>query len=658
MSKIELDSFLSYRFLSEPTYSPSGNMAAYLSHSPCLAKNNYESSLWVCDMVDGGERRISCREDIQSFLWIDDTSLLISVKSKKFESKLSIVDLCGEEREFAHLPCQISLAGRLKDGRIVLTVDEAPDRLHELLHKTGEEREKAICEMEQEDAHFRILDEYPFWFNGKGFISGLRRGIYLLDNGELVPITPSGYRVEGMALCEDRTRIVYFGNEFTAVQPDTHQLCVYSADDGKTSYVYPEGSLRFSRVAMDADGRLWAAARIMDEVHPVEPCERLFVSEPDGTLKRADDGEWSFGNAIGSDCRYGSYSDFIVREGKLWFIATVFNSSQVFCCEPGKAPFQCTELNGSVDGIDVKDGQILAVAMKDTRLQELYVKKHDSDFIQITNQNSRLCDDLNTVLPKEVTFVNSCSMRVHGFVLEPVGYVKGNNYPAILDIHGGPHTAYGNVFYHEMQYWANSGYYVIYCNPRGSAGRGDVFGDIRGNWGGIDYEDIMEFVDTALNEFPDIDRTRLGVTGGSYGGYMTNWIIGHTDRFKAAATQRSLFNLISDEGTSDCGMRFRKQHLNLAEGEDPMDKLWNMSPAKYIENAVTPTLIIHSEEDKRCWYAEGLQLFTALKQNGVEARMVLFKGENHELSRSGKPRNRIKRLKEITEWMNRFLKHA
>ena len=139
---------------------------------------------------------------------------------------------------------------------------------------------------------------------------------------------------------------------------------------------------------------------------------------------------------------------------------------------------------------------------------------------------------------------------------------------------------------------------------------------------------------------------------------MTNWIIGHTNRFRAAATQRSLFNLISDEGTSDCGMRFRKQHLNLAAGEDPMEKLWNMSPAKYIENAVTPTLIIHSEEDKRCWYAEGLQLFTALKQNGVEARMVLFKGENHELSRSGKPRNRIKRLKEITEWMNRFLKHA
>ena len=138
---------------------------------------------------------------------------------------------------------------------------------------------------------------------------------------------------------------------------------------------------------------------------------------------------------------------------------------------------------------------------------------------------------------------------------------------------------------------------------------------------------------------------------------MTNWIICHTDRFKAAATQRSIFNLVSLEGTSDCGMTFRKQHLQPTQDKSRvMEELWDRSPIKYAENIKTPTLIIHSEEDKRCWYVEGLQMFTALKQNGIEARMVLFKDENHELSRSGKPRNRIKRLKEITAWMDRFLK--
>lgn len=658
MSKIQLDSFLSYRFLSRAVYSPSGERAAFLSHTPCLARNCYESSLWVCNLIDGGETRVGSMNNVQEFLWIDDAHLLISVKSEKPESELKIVSLSGAEQEFARLPCRASLAGRLADGRIVLMIEEVPTRLKELLYKDGSEREKAVLKMAREDDHFRILDEYPFWLNGKGYISGTRRGIYLLDNGELTAITPINFRVEGMSISQDNTRIVYFGNDFTTVQPDTHQVCVYSAVDGKTTCAHPEGSLRISRVAMAADGRLWIAARVMDGAHPVEPCENLFVATPHGALERADDGEWSFGSSIGSDCRYGSCDDFIVRDGKLWFIATVLNSSHAFVCEPGKSPTLFAEWNGSIDGIDEKGGQLLAIAMEGPRLQELYIGKQSSAFSAVTRQNSDLNHELEIVPPVEISFTNSRGTTVYGYVLEPSGHISGEKSPAILTIHGGPHTAYGSVFYHEMQYWASIGYYVIYCNPTGSAGRGNAFGNIRDAWGSVDYNDIMEFVDSALRKFSDIDPARLGVTGGSYGGYMTNWIICHTNRFKAAATQRSIFNLVSHEGTSDCGMRYRKQHLNLTGHEDPADVLWDLSPAKYIENAATPTLIIHSEEDKRCWYAEGLQLFTALKQNGVEAKMLLFKGENHELSRSGKPRNRIKRLKEITKWMDHYLKQA
>ncbi|MDL2248406.1 S9 family peptidase, partial [Tyzzerella sp. OttesenSCG-928-J15] len=234
-------------------------------------------------------------------------------------------------------------------------------------------------------------------------------------------------------------------------------------------------------------------------------------------------------------------------------------------------------------------------------------------------------------------------------------YEAGKKYPAILDIHGGPKAAFGDSFFHEMQYWANQNYFVLFCNPRGSDGKGNEFADIRGKYGTIDYDDIMQFVDECLKKYPDINEDKLGVTGGSYGGFMTNWIIGHTDRFKAAATQRSISNWIAFNYISDIGYYFGTDQM-MAGAWDNVEKLWWHSPLKYLDKAKTPTLVIHSDEDYRCWIPEGYQVFTALKIHGVDTRMCVFHGENHELSRSGKPEHRMRRLKEITEWMDKYLK--
>lgn len=143
--------------------------------------------------------------------------------------------------------------------------------------------------------------------------------------------------------------------------------------------------------------------------------------------------------------------------------------------------------------------------------------------------------------------VSRGSYELDGWILKPADFDEKRTYPAILDIHGGPKTAYGEVFFHEMQFWAGQGYVVFFCNPTGSDGRGDRFADLRGRYGQIDYEDLMAFTDAVLDRVPQIDTRRLGVTGGSYGGYMTNWIIGHTDRFAAAASQRSIANWVVDD---------------------------------------------------------------------------------------------------------------
>ncbi|HPE67037.1 MAG TPA: prolyl oligopeptidase family serine peptidase, partial [Synergistales bacterium] len=181
------------------------------------------------------------------------------------------------------------------------------------------------------------------------------------------------------------------------------------------------------------------------------------------------------------------------------------------------------------------------------------------------------------------------------------------------------------------------------------------FDDIRGKYGTVDYDDLMAFTDWAVEHLPFVDKDRLGVTGGSYGGYMTNWIIGHTDRFKAAASQRSISNWISKMGISDIGYYFVPDQ-QAADIWSDHEKLWFHSPLKYADRAKTPTLFIHSEEDHRCELTQGLQMFTALKLHGVETNICVFKGENHELSRSGRPRPRLTRLRKMTEWFDRFLK--
>lgn len=240
--------------------------------------------------------------------------------------------------------------------------------------------------------------------------------------------------------------------------------------------------------------------------------------------------------------------------------------------------------------------------------------------------------------------------------MPPANRIKGKKYPTILDIHGGPKSAYGTSFFHEMQYWANQGYAVIFTNPTGSSGRGSEFSRLKGKFGEDDYYDLIDFTDAAIKQIDFINADKLGVTGGSYGGIMTNWIIGHTERFKAAVSQRSISNWTSFFTLSDIGYSYGEGYTGTNPWKD-YEELWKRSPLAYANKVKTPTLFIHSEEDYRCPLPEGLQMFSALQSYGVPSRIVIFKGENHELSRNGRPINRIKRLSEITEWFNKYLKY-
>jgi dipeptidyl aminopeptidase/acylaminoacyl peptidase len=274
---------------------------------------------------------------------------------------------------------------------------------------------------------------------------------------------------------------------------------------------------------------------------------------------------------------------------------------------------------------------------------------------QLSHINEALLREIDLGVVQEVWFEGPAGNKLQGWILKPPDFDTSRQYPSILEIHGGPRLQYGHLFMHEFYFLAAQSYVVYFCNPRGGRGYGERHAkSIWNSWGGADYDDLMAWADYVQRK-PYVDPGRMGVTGGSYGGYMTNWIIGHTDRFRAAVTQRSVSNLISMYGSSDFNWVFQQEFGDQPPWES-VENYWQQSPICYIGNATTPTLVIHSENDLRCPIEQGEQIFVALKKLGVETEMIRFPEEPHGLSRGGRTDRRIERLNHLLRWFDRYLK--
>ncbi|HVF73974.1 MAG TPA: S9 family peptidase [Acidimicrobiales bacterium] len=311
-----------------------------------------------------------------------------------------------------------------------------------------------------------------------------------------------------------------------------------------------------------------------------------------------------------------------------------------------------------VTGFDARGGAIAYCATTATEQVELF-----SDERRLTTIGRALTQEVALSEPERFTATSADGTQVDAWVMRPVGAVAGERHPTLLNIHGGPFTQYGNRFFDEFQVQAGAGYAVVYANPRGSAGYGDAWAHaIRGpkaepfpgsGWGSVDFEDLIAVIDEAVARFDFVDPGRLGVLGGSYGGYMTTWIVGHDHRFKAACSERAVNNLLNSEHASDIASWFRRwvgpTHL-----DDPEEYL-RQSPITYVRDIDTPMLILHSEEDYRCPISQAEELWVALRALGKPVEFVRFPGEGHELSRSGSPKHRIERLEIILDWFGRHL---
>lgn len=313
-------------------------------------------------------------------------------------------------------------------------------------------------------------------------------------------------------------------------------------------------------------------------------------------------------------------------------------------------------------GSQSADGQRLALtyatATRPAEVGWLDLAQPGSGPTVLTRFNQGFLDEVEVVEPEEVWIDSTGDQPVHAWVMFPPRSLSHKRLPGVLEIHGGPHTQYGWTFFHEFQVLAAQGYVVVYSNPRGSKGYGEAWcAAIKGDWGHHDWEDV-EAVTRWMQHHPRISPGQMGVMGGSYGGYMTNWVVGHTDAYRAAITDRCVSNLVSMAGSSDFPMNKDEYFGGYAYGDlDAIRDLWRQSPLAYFDRVKTPMLIIHSEGDLRCNIEQGEQVFVALQVQGIESRFVRYPvSTSHGMSRNGPPDLRLHRLGEITRWWERHLK--
>lgn len=665
MEKLKLEDFVKYKFLSGIEISPDGLHTGFVLHETDLDENKYLSNIYIYNNEDQKSIQFTSFDQERGFIWKDSENIIFPAirneKDKKrkedgeeFTVFYKINIRGGEAKKEFEIPLNVNSYKFLDENRLMVSAMFDPNYkdLKELEPKEKEE----YLKKRKEDKDYEVLDEIPYWSNGIGFTNKKRNRLFIYDlKGKTVKAITDEYTdIGSFKLNKEKDKAVFIASSYVDKMQLKSDLYLYDINQDNLEEISHHNDFSYNFADFITNKIIFTGHDMMS--HGLNENPNIYTMDLNSkeALKLSPDNfDFSLGSSVGSDSRYGGSKSMRVEEDKLYFTTTSGYNSYINSIDLDGNIITLTAGNGSIDGFDVKDDLIQFIGLRGLKLQEIY-SLEDKEEVQVTDFNDWVNKEKQLSIPEHLSFEME-GIEIDGWLMKPVDFKEGVKYPAILNIHGGPKTVFGQVFYHEMQYWANEGYVVFFCNPRGSDGKGNEFADIRGKYGTIDYDDIMEFTDIVLEKYPFIDEDNIGVTGGSYGGFMTNWIIGHTDRFKAAASQRSISNWMSFFGTTDIGYYFSDDQQATSPWDDA-EKLWFHSPMKYADKVSTPTLFIHSEEDYRCWLPEGLQMFSSLKYHGVDARLVMFRGENHELSRSGKPKHRVRRLEEITNWFESYLK--
>lgn len=627
MLSIQPQDFLSLTYPADLCISPDAGYCAWLEYTPDLSSNAYAPCL-ACRPIGGISTSIlSCARRPSALAWEDASHLMYSSVSGGSTHLRRLDPVSGEDVPVARIPMPVLSFYPLRDGRVLLLA-------------AGTLRPSS-----QEEAI--ILDEIPFWANGRGFTNGQRTRLYVWDHASLSPVSPADAEI-GVVSVKDN-EILYSVRYHVDKKMKFAALCRYDLVSDTTEQLIPPDTYDIFHVRRIGN-QILVCATDMGAWGNVQNPDFFLVKS--GNMEKIASPDLGVTNDVTTDARYGSLSQWACGDDCLYFIAVTRSGSRLYRLNLSGSIEPMTEDDGrTIAGICAAGRTIAFVQETPGRSGEVFLFDTSGAHPRLSNCGHTFFSSRSPVPPEHFTFCSG-GEEIDGYVIRPAVSDPSLSCPGVLQIHGGPKLAYGSIFHLEMQAMAARGWFVFFCNPRGSDGRGSRFMDLRGQYGTGDYEDLMAFTDHVLKRYPQLDSRRLAVCGGSYGGFMVNWIIGHTKRFCCAVSQRSISNWVSMFCTGDTGYRFVADQLDGTPWSQPQ-RFFSQSPVQYADKAVTPTLFIHSEQDYRCPVSEGLQMFTALRYFGVESRLCLIRGENHELSRSGRPKQRMKRLEEIFCWLEK-----
>ena len=500
----------------------------------------------------------------------------------------------------------------------------------------------------------RVARRLDYKYDGLGYRDGRYAHLFVVraDGGAPTQVTHGVWDVNGFAWSADGSRLAVITNaeENSDLSRETH---VYLVDlNGSMEKIHTGYDL--AAPAWSPSGDLIAFVAVNSDEGGL--LERIFVVPAAGGAARCLTAnlDLAVGDGLVTDMRAGHGMRICwSREGdRVYFTAS----------GPGTTGIYSVDLEGNVRAevggerrvfdFDVAGGVIAFAASEPTDPGELHVLMQGAE-ARLTDLNPWLRDRFIS-LPEEHSFTAPDGWVLQGWLLKPPAFDANRAYPLVMMVHGGPHAEYGSAFFHELQILAGMGFLVFYMNPRGSDGYGEVFrrAMVR-DWGGADYVDLMSSLDQLIEKTGNVDTTRMGIGGGSYGGYMTNWIIGQTDRFAAAVAMRSISNLVSEYAQHDI-VKWGELELGPAPWDDP-DELWKRSPIRYVSKVKTPLLLTAGEMDLRCAMSQSEELFGALRLLGKEVELVRFPEETHDLSRIGRPDRRVERLSRIAAWYESHL---
>ena len=503
------------------------------------------------------------------------------------------------------------------------------------------------------DLPWHEVTEVPYWTNAEGNVNGKRHQLFIFDlkSKELHSLVPKDFEVSNFWYQDGH--LFLSGAQYQNHQPFQKGLYEYDFTEKKLQELLKPETWSISAVALLND-ELYLAATDNKKYGIEENPNFYHLLKDTHEMQLVQEWDHNLSNIVIHDMEVVPGKTTFVHDNKLYFVATIATHNEIYTFDGEK-----TELvgkwNGSITSLAFQGDHLQFIANSPQSPQQLYQFEKDGQVKQLSHFNEFL-KDRYLAEPKQIDYKDHNGDWRYGWVLYPLNYQEGNKYPAILEVHGGPRATYGDGFFHEMQMLASAGYFVFFTNIIGSEGWGDEYGDVRGKYGTVDYDDLMLFTDEVLKQVPEINEEKLGLAGGSYGGFMTNWVIGHTHRFSAAVSMRSIASwtamYISDIGPEFVNDQMATDDLH----SDDIDKLWFHSPLRYVNNVTTPTLFLHSDHDFRCPIPDAYQMFQALKLRNIPTKLVVFQGSNHDLSRKGAPNRRIKRLEETLNWFDKYLK--